>query len=111
MKVTTLQNFRAMQLAIKGACGQKTEKVRLEGIDCIPMGSDCEIIEVPLNSDHVVIKLIWSESESYLPLHCLSDDVIEELTNTMKAKALELGHCDVAVNGKGELSDCKQNRR
>lgn len=111
MKVTTLQNFRAMQLAIKGACGQKTEKVRLGGIDCIPLGSDCEIVEVPLNNDHVVIKLIYSESESYLPLHCFSDDVIEELTDTMKTKALELGHCDVAVNGNGELSDNKLNRR
>lgn len=111
MKAITLQNFRAMQLAVKGACGTKTEKLILNGIDCIPLGSDCEINEIKLNIDVVVLKLNYSESETYLPIHCLSDDVVEEITDTLRAKAVELAHRDVIVTGNGELADDRANRR
>lgn len=111
MKAITLQNFRAMQLAVKGACGTKAETLILNGIDCIPLSSDCEIIEIKLDIDAVAIKLNYSESESYLPIHCLSDDVVEEITDTLRAKAVEIAHRDVMVNGKGELADDKANRR
>lgn len=111
MKAITLQNFRAMQLAVKGACGTHTEKLILNGIDCIPMGSDCEIIEIKLDIDAVVIRLIYSENETYLPIHCLSDELVEEITDTLRAKAVELAHRDVMVTGNGELADCKDNRR
>ena len=40
MKAITLQNFRAMQLAVKGACGIKAESLVLNGVDC---SSDCDI--------------------------------------------------------------------
>lgn len=111
MKAITLQNFRAMQLAVKGACGTKTEKLILNGIDCIPLGSDCEIIEIKLDIDAVVVKLNYSESETYLPIYCLSDDVVEEITDTLRAKAVELAHRDVIVTGNGELADERANRR
>ena len=111
MKAITLQNFRAMQLAVKGACGMETKKLILNGIDCIPMGNDCEIIEIELDIDAVVIRLVYSETESYLPIHCLSNELIEEITDTLRAKAVELAHRDVIVNGNGELADCKDNRR
>jgi hypothetical protein len=111
MKAITLQNFRAMQLAVKGACGTKAESLILNGIDCIPLSSDCEIIEIKLDIDAVAIKLHYSESESYLPIHCLADDVVEEITDTLRAKAVEIAHRDVMVNGKGELADDKANRR
>lgn len=111
MKAITLQNFRAMQLAVKGACCTKAESLILNGIDCIPLSSDCEIIAVKLDIDAVVIKLLYSEEESYLPIHCLSDDVVEEITDTLRAKAVEIAHRDVMVNGNGELADDKANRR
>jgi hypothetical protein len=111
MKAITLQNFRAMQLAVKGACGTKAETLILTGIDCIPLGSDCEIIEVKLDIDAVVVKLNYSESETYLPIHCLSDDVVEEIADTLRAKAVEIAHRDVMVNGNGELADDRANRR
>lgn len=111
MKAITLQNFRAMQLAVKGACGTKADALILNGIDCIPLGSDCEIIEIKLDIDAVAIKMLYSKSESYLPIHCLADDVVEEITDTLRAKAVEIARRDVMVNGKGELTDDKANRR
>lgn len=112
MKAITLQNFRAMQLAVKGACkSSKTETLILQGVDCIRMGDRCEITAISLDYDIVTFKLTYNESESCLPLNCLADEVIEEITDTMKAKALEIAHRDVMVNLAGELTNDKDNVR
>ena len=107
MNAKLLQNFRAMQLTLKGACliyhKQEVEAFHFEGIDTIPMADGVEITEVSLDKDVVVIKFTYSESEAYLPIKSIADSVIEDLVDTMRAKALEIADRDVMVNGKGEL--------
>ena len=93
MKATLLQEFRAMQLAIKGAgmliSNGKTifNKLMLDGIDAIELGEHVKIIEISLNTDDVVIETYGT---TYLRLSKLSDDVIEMLISIMRAKALEI---------------------
>ena len=107
MNAKLLQNFRAMQLTLKGACliyhKQEVEAFHFEGIDTIPMADGVEITEVSLDKDVVVIKFTYSESEAYLPIKSISEAIIEDLVDTMRAKALEIADRDVMVNGKGEL--------
>ena len=108
MNAKLLQNFRAMQLTLKGACliyhKQEVEAFHFEGSDTIPMADGVEITEVSLDKDVVVIKFTYSESEAYLPIKAISDTIIEDLVDTMRVKALEIADRDVMVNGKGELS-------
>ena len=106
MNASLLQEFRAMQLAIKGAgmliSNGKTifDKLMLDGIDAIELGEHVKIIEISLNTDDVVIETYGT---TYLRLSKLSDDVIEMLISIMRAKALEIADRDVLVNSKGEV--------
>ena len=107
MNAKLLQEFRAMQLTLKGACliyhKQEVEAFHFEGIDTIPMADGIEITKVSLDKDVVVIKSTYSENEAYLPINSISGAIIEDLVDTMRAKALEIADRDVMVNGKGEL--------
>lgn len=93
MNASLLQEFRAMQLAIKGAgmliSNGKTifDKLMLDGIDAIELGEHVKIIEISLNTDDIVIETYGT---TYLRLSKLSDDVIEMLISIMRAKALEI---------------------
>ena len=106
MNASHLQEFRAMQLAIKGAgmlrSNGKTifDKLMLDGIDAVELGEHVKIIEICLNTDEVLIETYGT---TYLRLNKLSDDVIEELISIMRAKALEIADKDVFVNSKGEV--------
>ena len=106
MNASLLQEFRAMQLAIKGAgmliSNGKTifDKLMLDGIDAIELGEHVKIIEISLNTDDVLIETYGT---TYLRLSKLSDDVIEMLISIMRAKALEIADRDVLVNSKGEV--------
>lgn len=106
MNASLLQEFRAMQLAIKGAgmliSNGKTifDKLMLSGIDAVELGEHVKVIEISLDTDEVVIETYGT---SYLRLSKLSDDVIEELISIMRAKALEIADRDVLVNSKGEV--------
>lgn len=106
MNASLLQEFRAMQLAIKGAgmliSNGKTifDKLMLDGIDAIELGEHVKIIEISLNTDDVVIETYGT---TYLRLSKLSDDVIKMLISIMRAKALEIADKDVLVNSKGEV--------
>jgi hypothetical protein len=106
MNASLLQEFRAMQLAIKGAGMLKSngitifDKLLLDGIDSIELGEHVKIIEICLDTDEVVIETYGT---TYLRLSKLSDDIIEELISIMRAKALEIADKDVLVNSKGEV--------
>lgn len=106
MNASLLQEFRAMQLAIKGAgmliSNGKTifDKLMLDGIDAIELGEHVKIIEISLNTDDVLIETYGT---TYLRLSKLSDDVIEMLISIMRAKALEIADRDVLVNSKGKV--------
>lgn len=106
MNASLLQEFRAMQLAIKGAgmliSNGKTifDKLMLDGIDAIELGEHVKIIEICLNTDEVLIETYGT---TYLRLSKLSDDVIEMLISIMRAKALEIADRDVLINSKGEV--------
>ena len=106
MNASLLQEFRAMQLAIKGAgmlrSNGKTifDNLMLDGIDAIELGEHVKIIEISLNTDDVLIETYGT---TYLRLSKLSDDVIEMLISIMRAKALEIADRDILVNSKGEV--------
>jgi hypothetical protein len=106
MNASLLQEFRAMQLAIKGAGMLKSngitnfDNLLLDGIDAVELGEHVKVIEIGLNTDEVVIETYGT---TYLRLSKLSDDVIEELISIMRAKALEIADRDVLVNSKGEV--------
>lgn len=107
MKPKTLQTFRTMQLAVKGACAPKSVNyLSLNGIDAIDIGDNLRIISIDLDRDLVVVEMGEdSNVESYMPLNVLSDDVIEEIIDTMQAKAVDIANRDVMVNGHGEMSN------
>lgn len=112
MKAITLQNFRAMQLALKGADTKTTiSSLYLEGIDAIPVGDDCDIVEISTELDLVCIRILSTDTTTNIPLHSLSEDIIESVIDTMRAKAVEIADVDVMVNGYGDLTDSKTNKR
>lgn len=105
MNATLFQEFRAMQLAVKGASGKASSNwsaLILEGIDSIPIGDNAEINEVCLNKDYVNVSVC--DVNSLIPINILADEVLEEIICAMRAKALEIANCDVMVNGYGELA-------
>jgi hypothetical protein len=109
MNASLLQEFRAMQLAIKGAgmlrSNGKTifDKLMLDGIDAIELGEHVKVIEICLDTDEVLIETYGGTTTTYLRLSTLSDDVIEDFISIMRAKALEIADRDVLVNSKGEV--------
>lgn len=105
MNAQILQDFRVAQLAFKGADFIKHKNnpnyLLLEGIDMISIGDNINVVEISLDND--IVTLAIEDIMSYVPIDNLSDKVIIEITNTLKAKALEVSDRDVMVNGKGEL--------
>lgn len=99
MKANTLLTFRAMQLAIIGAevlrTSRKVETLILNGIDTITIGDDLEITEVSLVKDVVLVSI--GETSSYVCIRNLSDEVMDEIIETMEIKALDLADYDVMV--------------
>lgn len=109
MKANTLLRFRTMQLAIIGAEGLRTsrkiETLILNGIDTITIGDSLEITEVSLVKDVVLVTI--GETSSYVCIRSLSDEVIDEIIETMAVKALDLADYDVMVeanNLEGEVN-------
>lgn len=106
MNAVILQNFRLAQLAFKGAYFMvyncDVAFLSLGGIDVYKINDDIDIVEISLDSDKV--SFIIDGGLSFVPIEVLSDKVIIDLTNILKAKALELADKDVMVNGKGELA-------
>ena len=106
MNSRLFQEFRAMQLAIKGACSGEGKPsvivLFLGGIDGIKLGDNAKINEIHLDIDYVNINIF--ETNSLTPITAFSDEIIEEIIDTMRAKALEISGTDVMVNLKGELS-------
>ena len=105
MKAITFQEFRAMQLAVIGACviagrGNKVTRLTLEGIDEIEVGDNAVINEISLHRDVVTLSICGAETD--MPITMLSDDIIEEIIDTMRAKAVDIANCDIMVNGRGE---------
>ena len=100
MNANTLQDFRAMQLAVKGA-STNASFLLLEGSDCIFIGDKIEIREVSLENDSVVVYI--NDIASYMPIQNLSDCLIEELITILREKALLISGRDVMVNDKGEI--------
>lgn len=107
MNARLFQEFRAMQLAVKGACsikGQKdVTKLYLEGIDSIEFGDNALINEILLDKDIVNVNIF--DANSLTPIHHFSDSIIEDIIYTMRAKALEIAGTDVMVNLNGELAN------
>lgn len=110
MNAKLLQTFRAMQLALKGGAIVRCENKKIEhngktstllvidGIDRITIGDDIDIVEISLDRDVVVINIEGTDVERYLPIYNLADEVVEELVDTMMAKALDNADRDVMVN-------------
>lgn len=104
MKAETLANFRSMQLALKGASLNKYEAkvLLLEGIDCITIGDNILIKEILLDKD-CVTAFMFGDIPSYMPLSVLSEEIIVEIIDTMRCKALELADRCVMININGEI--------
>jgi hypothetical protein len=106
MKAETLYEFRVAQLAVKGSLIQPINSLLLEGIDSVQLvyGNESILItEVSLNNDAIVIQI--NDTKATMSIKIFDDNVIQEVTDRMKNKALELALKDVMVNGKGELLD------
>lgn len=102
MDAKLLQEFRAMQLAVKGSYnGRNVDELILQDIDRISVSYDFEIVGISLDTDLVIISLV--ETERHCQLNVFSDNVINDIINTMRCKALEIADKDVRVNVKGEI--------
>lgn len=92
-----LQDFRAMQLAVKGALMSADARLlTLNGIDRISIGTDVYIEEISLDSDCVVIELYNNYAQ--LDIKNLSETIMLELIDTMKCKALEIANKEVMIS-------------
>ena len=111
MNASLLQDFRAMQLAVKGALAMKgrtdVKELLIEGTDSIPIGDNALIDTILLDKDVVNVNIF--NVNSFMPIHYLSDDIIEWIVGTMRAKALDIADTDVMVNLNGGM-DYKQIR-
>lgn len=111
MNASLFQEFRVMQLAIKGALAMKgrtdVKELLIEGIDAIGIGDNALIDTILLDKDVVNVNIF--SANSLMPIHFLSDGIIEEIVDTMRAKALDIADTDVMVNLNGEM-DYKQIR-
>ena len=91
-----LQEFRAMQLAIKGSLmSANYHCLCLEGIDRISIGDEIEITEISLDKDIVVISI--GCAERYANLSSFSENIIDEVIGTMRCKALEIADKEVMI--------------
>lgn len=108
MKATLLQEFRTMQLAIKGACSPKSVNfLTLNGVDCIELGDTMRINAIDLNRDIVSVEVMDTNIENFMCLSVFSDEVIKDIVTIMRVKAVEIAEVDVMVNFRGDLSnDC-----
>ena len=108
MKATLLQGFRAMQLAIKGACSPKSVNfLTLNGVDCIELGDTMRINAIDLERDIVSVEVMDTDIENFMCLSVFSNEVVEEIIDIMRVKAVEIAEVDVMVNFRGDLSnDC-----
>lgn len=108
MKATLLQEFRAMQLAIKGACSPKSVNfLTLNGVDCIELGDTMRINAIDLERDIVSVEVMDTDIENFMCLSVFSNEVVEEIIDIMRVKAVEIAEVDVMVNFRGDLSnDC-----
>ena len=105
MNAKLLQEFRAMQLAVRGASlikGGDAKFLILEGIDAITLSDYASITEISLVRDCVDITI--EDSMAVVPITTLSDSIIEEIIGVMSEKALYIADCVVMVNGNGELA-------
>ena len=111
MDAKLLQEFRAMQLAVKGALLKKNrtdvKELLIEGIDAIAIGDNALIDTILLDKDVVNVNIF--DTNSLMPIHYLADSIIEDIIDTMRAKALDIAGTDVMVNLNGEM-DLKQIR-
>ena len=111
MNARLFQEFRAMQLAVKGALLNKSrtdvKELLIEGIDSIPIGDNALIDTILLDKDVVNVNIF--NVNSFMPIHYLSDYIIEWVVDTMRAKALDIAGTDVMVSLNGEM-DYKQIR-
>lgn len=108
IKATLLQEFRAMQLAIKGACSPKSVNfLTLNGVDCIELGDTMRINAIDLERDIVSVEVMDTDIENFMCLSVFSNEVVEEIIDIMRVKAVEIAEVDVMVNFRGDLSnDC-----
>ena len=108
MKATLLQEFRAMQLAIKGACSPKSVNfLTLNGVDCIELGDTMRINAIDLERDIVSVEVMDTDIENFMCLSVFSNEVVEDIIDIMRAKAVEIAEVDVMINFRGDLSnDC-----
>jgi hypothetical protein len=106
MKATLLQEFRAMQLAIKGACSPKSVNfLTLNGVDCIELGDTMRINAIDLDRDVVSVEVMDTDIENFMCLSVFSNEVVEDIVSTMRAKAVEIAEVDVMIDFKGDLSN------
>ena len=105
MNARLFQEFRAMQLAVKGALLKKNrtdvKELLIEGIDAIAIGDNALIDTILLDKDIVNVNIF--DANSLMPITYLSDRVIEDIIDTMRAKALDIAGTDVMVNLNGEI--------
>lgn len=91
-----LQEFRAMQLALKGALvNTDFNSLILEGIDKINIGDELEITEISLDTDCIVVSI--GCAERYAPLSSFSQHIIDDIISTMRYKALDIANKDVMI--------------
>lgn len=108
IKATLLQEFRAMQLAVKCACSPKSVNfLTLNNADCIELGDTMRINAIDLNRDIVSVEVADTDIENFMCLSVFSDEVVEDIIKIMRERAVEIAEVDVKVNFKGDLSyDC-----
>lgn len=107
MKAEILVNFRVAQLALAGASrNREIDRFIFNNLQSVPYGDNMTIVEVSLEKDLVVVEVNDTEVQSYLPINCMSDEVVEEVTEVMKVCALELSDREPLIKASSmELSN------
>jgi hypothetical protein len=93
-----LQEFRLMQLAVKGASSQSHywKYLYLEGVDIISLGVGIDITKISLIEDTIIVNIL--ENEFVLPIKSISIDLINEICGLMREKALFIADNDIMVH-------------
>lgn len=107
MKAEILVNFRVAQLALAGASiNREIDRFIFDNLQSVPYGDNMTIVEVSLEKDLVAVEVNDTGVQSYLPINCMSDEVVEEVTEVMKICALELSDREPLIKASSmELSD------
>jgi hypothetical protein len=60
---------------------------------------------IDLDRDIVSVEVMDTDIENFMCLSVFSNEVVEDIVRTMRAKAVEIAEVDVMIDFKGDLSN------